>query len=170
MIKSIFLSIVAITFISTLAHSMERKSYVSPDGKYHAIIVALPKAPCGCEENKVILKSKDGKTLCSKSYGSEDGEHGFGVEKAAWTPDSKFFVYSMSSSGGHQSWHYPVDFIAMIDCKIFSLDNLVGPITDPDFTLSDPDNLKAVGRDKLTLDEVQINASLKELMSRANKK
>ena len=37
-------------------------------------------------------------------------EHGYGVTKAVWTPDSHFFVYSLESSGGHEAWHSPVWF------------------------------------------------------------
>jgi hypothetical protein len=92
----------------------------------------------------VIIKTKGGKVLVSKSYGSEDGEHGFGVEKAQWTPDSNFFVYGMSSSGGHQPWRSPVHFISIRDLKIRSLDDYAGIPADPDFKLSSPDRISVM--------------------------
>ena len=108
------------------------------------------------------MKAKSGRILCSRNYGSEDGEHGYGVEKAAWTPDSRFFVYSLSSSGGHQAWHFPTDFISTTDYKFRRLDDFVGPITDPDFTLTAPDIIKTSGRDKTTLDEKNFEVILSE--------
>lgn len=92
----------------------QAKEFRSPDGKYLAIVIPLPKAPHGSGESKIEIHSKDA-IVCSASYSSEDGEHGFGVERAAWSPDSKFFVYSMSSSGGHQAWHFPTYFISVHD-------------------------------------------------------
>ena len=133
------------------------------------IVISLPNV-LGSGECQITIEVKNGKTLCSKSYASEDGEHGFGVEKAAWTPDSKFFVYSMSSSGGHQSWHFPTDFITITDCKIRNLDDYVGPITDPGFVLSAPDNVKTVGRDKSTLEEAHFKVRLSKLVTREKKK
>jgi hypothetical protein len=49
--------------------------------------------------------------LCALDCSSEDSEHGFGIVKAAWTPDNKYFVFSLTSSGGHQSWHFPKHFL-----------------------------------------------------------
>jgi len=157
--------IVALALFSTVVHSAEQKGYLSPDGKYLAYAIPLPKAPYGSGESKIVIKTMSGKTLASKSYGSEDGEHGAGVEKAAWTFDSRFFVYSMSSSGGHQSWHFRTFFISTTDWKIRSLDDYVGPITDPDFVLSAPDTVKTLGREKSTLDEATFEIRLSELLT-----
>jgi dipeptidyl aminopeptidase/acylaminoacyl peptidase len=167
--QTMFISILALVPIPTLVHSAEQKEYLSPDGKYRAYVFSLPNA-LGSRECQITIQVKNGRTLCSKSYASEDGEHGFGVEKAAWTPDSKFFVYSMSSSGGHQSWRFPTDFIPITDCKIRNLDNYVGPITDPGFILSAPDYLKTVGRNKSSLDEAHFKVRLSKLVTREKKK
>lgn len=150
----------------TLAHSAWQKEYVSPNGKYLAYVIALPKARHGNSESKVIIKTRDGKILCTKSYGSKDGEHGFNVEKAAWTPDSNFFVYSMSSSGGHQPWHFPIDFISVADSAVRSLDDYIGPITDPNFELRAPDTIRAVGTQKGIDEEAPLEVRLSELLAR----
>ena len=85
---------------------------------------------------------KFSRVLARRNYGSEDGEHGYGVTKAAWTPDSQFFVYSLESSGGHQSWHTPVQFFWRSENKIISLDDaLKDAVTNPQFLLSAPDCL-----------------------------
>ena len=144
------------------------KQYASPDGKHVVVVLALPKAHYGSGESEIVLKTTDGKILCSKSYGSADGEHGFGVERAAWTPDSQFFVYSMSSSGGHQSWHFPTHVISIRDAKIMDIDNLLGPVTDPDFELKAPNILKAVGRDKKTLNDTTFEVRLSALVGKGS--
>jgi hypothetical protein len=160
----ITISILALILFSTFTYSAEQKEYLSPDGEYRAIVVFLSKSSYGSGENEIFIKTKDGKILCSQNYGSEDGEHGLGVEKAAWTPDSKFFVYSLSSSGGHQAWHFPTDFISITDCKTRRLDDIVGPITNPDFTLTTPNTIKTSGRNKTTLDETDFEVKLSELV------
>ena len=50
-------------------------------------------------ESRIEFKSSDGKIACSLDYSSEDNEHGFRVVKAEWTPDSQYFVFSLTSSG-----------------------------------------------------------------------
>jgi hypothetical protein len=170
MTKKALIVFYAFVSLTVFAHSADPKEYLSPNGKYRAYVIPLPKAPYGSGESKIVIKAQSGKTLCLKSYGSKDGEHGFGVEKAAWTFDSRFFVYSMSSSGGHQAWHFPTHFISTTDWKVRNLDDFVGPITDPSFVLSAPDTLKTAGRDKSTLDEATFEVRLSELVTYQNKK
>ena len=63
--------------------------------------------PVGREhrESRVEIQKSDGTPLCVQNYSSPDGEHGLGVTENRWTTDSRFFVYSTSSSGGHQPYH-----------------------------------------------------------------
>ena len=72
----------------------------------------------------------------------------------------------MSSSGGHQAWHFPTDFIAIQDCRIRRLDQYVGPITDPEFKLRAPDIVRVVGRRKEDLEEAAFNVSLRKLITK----
>lgn len=150
---------------SASADRLEDQKYKSPDGRFIAYVIRLPKAPYGSGESKIIIKTKEGKILCSKDYGSEDGEHGFGVVCAAWTPDSAFFVYSMSNSGGHQPWHFPIDFISTRDFKIRSLDDFVGPIMNPDFQLQSPDIIRAA-KQRDILEESPFEIRLSELLTK----
>jgi hypothetical protein len=174
--KSMRLKIIPLLFVIQLllvsasyAGQKKDQKYESPDGKYIAHVIALPKAPYGSGESEIVIKTKKGKLLCSKNYGSETGEHGFGVESAAWTPDSRFFVYSMSSSGGHQSWTFPIYFISIHDNKVRKLDDYLGPVTDPEFELIAPDIIKAIGRNKNSLDEEKFDAKLGNIL-KSNKK
>lgn len=143
----------------------EFSKYPSPDGRLTAIIVPLPGAHYGAGENRVEIRSQNGSLLFSHSYGSEDGEHGFGVEHAAWTPDSKFFVYSLSSSGGHQAWHFPTDFIETATLHLHRLDEYRGPVTAPDFKVLPPDRVRTVGQRKADMQETTFEVRLSELLS-----
>ena len=167
--KTILMSVFAFVVFFGPGHPAEQKEYLSPDGKYCARVISLPNASYG-GESKVTITDRNGRNLRSKSYVSTDGEHGFGVEKAAWTPDSKFFVYSMSSSGGHQPWHFPTEFISIIDRKVRSLDDYTGPIIDSGFVLSAPNTVKTMVRGKERLNKTRLKISLAELMHRAFEK
>src|SRR5262249_23644314 len=52
-------------------------------------------------ESRVVIRASNSDTLTSKDYSSPRGANGYYVVNAKWSPDSQFFVYSMSSSGGH---------------------------------------------------------------------
>jgi hypothetical protein len=120
--------------------------YQSPNRALRALLVALPNAPYGLGESRVEIRNGKNVLLFSHSFGSEDGEHGFGVAQAAWTPDSQFFVFSLMSSGGHQPWHSPIYFVSRRDNRMRSLDDYLGDITDPNFEVRPPDIVQAVGR------------------------
>ena len=92
------------------------------------------------------------------------------MEKAAWTPDSSFFVYSMSSSGGHQPWNSPVNYISVHDSKVRSLDDYIGAVTEPEFELKAPDTIKAVGSKGGPEEAARFEVSLGKLVAREKKK
>jgi hypothetical protein len=119
----------------------EIEKFLSPDGTIYAL-VRSSKAPEATKESRIELRSQHGRILTSRSYVSKDGEHGHGISKAAWTPDSQFFVYSLESSGGHQGWHTPVSFFSRSKNEIVSLDNaLRDAVTNPQFLVSAPDTI-----------------------------
>lgn len=84
--------------------------YPSPDGMLRALVfpvdISLDATPD--MESRVAIRSRKGDTLASKDYSSPRGFNGYHVVNAQWSPDSKFFVYSMSSSGGHSPWQFPM--------------------------------------------------------------
>ena len=167
----IILIVGSIFLLNPILHADEQREYLSPDGNYHAYVISLPKSHYGSGESRIDLRSANGALLLSKSYGSEDGEHGFGVERAAWTPDSRYFVYSMSSSGGHQSWHFPTYFIATHDFKLHDLDDYLGLITTPDFKLTPPDIIQVVGHSIADLEkEVDFKVTLSDLIKKTPNK
>jgi hypothetical protein len=81
----------------------------------------------GNGESRVEIKDGIGRLLGSQDY-SGGGTQGYHVERARWTPDLAFFVFSMESSGGHQPWHHPTHFFDLRRRKFGSLDTLVDPI------------------------------------------
>src|SRR5262249_44962548 len=85
--------------------------YPSPDGALRALVfpvdVSLYATPD--MDSRVVIRTSKGDTLTSKDYSSPRGANGYYVFNAKWSPDSQFFVYSMSSSGGHSPWSYPDD-------------------------------------------------------------
>jgi hypothetical protein len=149
---------------SATASAGQGHEYPSPDGKFKGIVISTKKSGTGSEESQIEMRGSDGTLLFQNSYESDDGEHGFGVVRAGWSPDSKFFVYSMTSSGGHQAWHFPTNFIAVTDLKIHELDNLLGLITSPDFKFAPPDTIQVMGRTRANIEaERSFSAALKEL-------
>lgn len=108
----------------------------SPDGTLRALVAAS--GPGG--ESRVEIVA-NGRSLIRKSFASADGGHGYSVVHAAWTPDSRFFVFSLTSSGGHQPWLFPTYAYSRRTNRLGSLEGRIGSPTDPDFTLSPPDVL-----------------------------
>jgi hypothetical protein len=113
----------------------------SPDRSLVAIVTYFQKGGAP-GESKVELRTRSGQELAQWSYLSDDGEHGYGVAKMQWTPDSQFFVYSLESSGGHQPWHSPVQYFSRKGTRFLSLDNaLGGAVMNPDFGVAAPDEV-----------------------------
>jgi len=51
-------------------------------------------------QSKIELDSAEYQKLCTLDYSSDAHEHGLGVVKAAWTPDSHYFAIRLTSSSG----------------------------------------------------------------------
>ena len=118
--------------------------YLAPDGGARVVVVPIGKATAHVgSESRIEFRSADNDLLCALDYSSEDGEHGLGVVKAEWTPDSRYFVFSLSSSGGHQPWHAPTEFYSRRDGTIRELDDYFQPgISKADFQLIAPNTVR----------------------------
>jgi hypothetical protein len=109
--------------------------------------VVLPAGKAGTQshnESRIDIYTAKGDKVCSLDLSSDDGEHGYAVAKAAWTPDGNYLVYSLQSSGGHAPWHTPTLFVLMnFDRPVCLLDSyLDNPgITTSDFKLTAPDSV-----------------------------
>lgn len=98
---------------------------------------------CKSYESKIEFYSAEDQKLCTLDYSSEDSEHGFGVVKAGWTSDGNYFVFSLTSSGGHQAWHFPTLFYSVRDLEIHSLESYIeaGGISNGDSHLKSPNTV-----------------------------
>ena len=76
----------------------------------------------GGQESILEFFGKNEAALCTLDFTSDDGLHGFGVGKSAWTKDGRFFVWNMDSSGGHQPWHTPTMFFDSRTSRVRNLD------------------------------------------------
>lgn len=111
----------------------------SPDGRFVATIRSIQKAPTGVPEAIIEIKDSGGKLVAREEFTSKDGEHGLCVEKAAWTADSRFFVFTTTSSGGHQPWQFPTFFFDHRDKKIHRFSDFLAPVAAGGFELKAPD-------------------------------
>jgi hypothetical protein len=117
--------------------------YKTKDGSRMIIIAVKKTNQEAGQESTVGFYSPQNEKLCSLDFSSEDGEHGFSVVKAAWTPDEKYSVFSLTSSGGHQSWHAPTLFYGVHERKIHSLDAYIvaAGISKGNFALESPNTV-----------------------------
>lgn len=135
----------AIAAMMTAGEQKKEREYTAPDGSLRVVVAPVSKEAGRSEyESRIEFRSIDGKIACVLDYSSEDSEHGFGVVKAEWTPDSQYFVFSLTSSGGHQAWHAPTQFFSRKDRKIRTLDDYVAAagISNADFRLVAPNAIK----------------------------
>lgn len=137
--------VVAALLFCAAAGAAPAERHASPDAAVAAIVTTAPPRGAGTGESQVTLRTRGGRVLATRRFASPDGAHGYRVERAAWTPDSQFFVFSLASSGGHQPWRFPTFFFSRRDGRVRLLDDFVGPIATPGFVLSAPDILVLPG-------------------------
>jgi hypothetical protein len=96
-------------------------------------------------ESRVVIRTIEGKTLTSKDYSSPRGTNGYYVARARWSPNSQFFVFSMSSSGGHSPWSFPTWVYSRQKNVFVSLNKMIGdnPTVSDDFSFSGPHTIVA---------------------------
>lgn len=139
----------------------KQRQYTAPDDGVRVVVVPVGKEAGRSEyESRIEFKSSDGEIACALDYSSEDNEHGFGVAKAEWTPDSQYFVFTLTSSGGHQSWHAPTQFLSRKDGTVRSLDDYFTPgISKADFRLVAPNTVETeVWEDKSVPVSIKLDA------------
>jgi hypothetical protein len=131
--------------------------YPSPDKALRAIVF-----PIGMDlhatpdiESRVVIRGDEAKLITSKDYSSPRGTNGYYVVRAKWSPDSQFFVYSMSSSGGHSPWQFPTWVFSREKSRIVSFSDMIGsnPTVSDDFSFTGPHSIKAVTWDKAGSDK-----------------
>jgi hypothetical protein len=114
------------------------RRYASPDKTTIAAVGLCPGTKT--DEGEVHISDALGASRLTRSFTSADGEHGLVIEQAAWSPDSHFFVFTGSSSGGHQPWHSPMFVYSRARNAIYQLDKCIPNIAvvEPGFRISSP--------------------------------
>ncbi len=129
-------------------------------------MISVSRENSGMPESRIEIRTRSGKRVYKKDYSSSDGNHGWVIDSAAWTPDSKFFVFGMYSSGGRRPWHSPVDFYSRRHKRVFSLDKYVGTITDSKFQIRGSDIVKVITRKRVGIEDVEVTVSLGKLLKK----
>ena len=120
---------------SGIATPGQTKSWESPNKAIRAVIIPVGAAGYENSESRIEIRSAVGKLLQSLNLASADHNHGEGVGYAEWTRNARFFVFTTSSSGGHQPWHVATYFYDVAHNRFYSLDAIVGRPIISDFTL-----------------------------------
>ena len=126
MLKLILL--IPFIFVSSVVGFGQTKAYVSAHEGIRAWVV-----PVG-SESRVDVRSASGMLLRRKDLTSRDQRHGEHVHHVEWTAGGRFFVFTTSSSGGHQPWHIATYFYSAGRNRFYSVDAIAGAIIS-DFTL-----------------------------------
>jgi len=120
--------------------------FVSPDNATHALVYATDISLYATPdmESRLVFRSSDGTTLTSQDYSSPRGANGYYVVHGQWSPDSQYFVFSMSSSGGHSPWSFPIKVYAVKKKLIANFSDMIGgPTVSGQFQFSGPHTLVA---------------------------
>jgi len=107
------------------------KTYTSPDGILQAVVVTETTGEYFVDIRVASTK----RILLSRDERSKDGEHGQGMVKAAWTPDSRYFLASTDATGGHQPWARPLWIYSRSKNHVYKVREAVSGV----FTLKPPD-------------------------------
>jgi hypothetical protein len=136
------LFVLATLFVALLraeAQGYGRVVYIAPDATLRASVIPLRIVDGHLSEYAVEIHDSAGKLLRRADYASPDHEHGRDIMHAAWSPDSQFFVFSTTSSGGHSAWHFSTYAYVRSRNAVCYLDDLVGgPLVEPYFSFLSP--------------------------------
>jgi len=131
----------------TSCETLAPELFISPDKVTHALVyptdISLYATPD--MESRVVFRSSDGTTLTSQDYSSPRGANGYYVFHGQWSPDSQYFVFSMSSSGGHSPWSFPIKVFAVKQKQIANFSDMIGgkPTVSGQFKFLGPHTLVA---------------------------
>lgn len=145
--------------------------YASPDATLSALVfpvdVDLHATPD--MESRIVIRTSDGKLLTSKDYSSASGANGYYVVGAKWSPDLQFFVYSMSSSGGHSPWSFPMWVYSRQKNLIADFSAMIGnnPTVSANFTFTGSHTVSATTWEKAGSDNtVPITVDLEDAINK----
>lgn len=126
--------------------------YPSPDKTLLAVVwpVGMDLHASPDIESRVVIRGPEAKLITSRDFSSPRGANGYYVVRAKWSPDSQFFVFSTSSSGGHSPWSFPTWVFSRQKELIVSFNEMIGgnPTVSEDFSFSGPHAVTATTWEK----------------------
>jgi hypothetical protein len=165
--KFMLLRILFVTLLGVapgLVRAQQPQSYESPDGILRVVITPVSKS---CPEDRLVIRKRDGALFYRKDFSSSDCEHGEGIVRGEWSPDSQFFVFNVESTGGHQPGHRPVFFYSRSENKLYRLENYIGYIVAQDFILEAPHIIKTEKQKIIgEMEGVPIKVNLSQILRR----
>lgn len=136
--RSMALSILLAT---SCVHAEGLARFPSPDRQLEVIVLGVPFQHF--EDAESILVARDYETLAPRrataDLTSPSGGHGFDMRGRFWTPDSRFFVATGSSSGGHSAWQARVLVYSRELGDFVNLGDVLGAISNVDDKVQAPD-------------------------------
>jgi hypothetical protein len=148
------------------------EAHPSPDRALRAVVfpVDMDLHATPDMESRIVMRGPNATLLTSKDYSSPRGTNGYYVVRAKWSPDSQFFVYSMSSSGGHSPWSFPTWVYSRQKNLIISFSEMIGgsPTVSDDFSFTGPHTMTAftwekAGSDKRVPVVVDLEAAIRRI-------
>src|SRR5260221_9023286 len=121
--------------MASLVRAEQPQNYKSPDDFFHVRITPAGKI---CPEARLAILNRAGAVLYRKDFSSSGCEHGYVIVRGEWSPDSKFFVFNVESTGGHQPGHLPVYFYSRRENKLYRLEDFIGYIVSRGFSFKTP--------------------------------
>jgi hypothetical protein len=145
--------------------------YPSPDAALRALVFPVDADLYATPdmESRIVVRTREGKLLYSRDYSSPRGANGYYVFAAKWSPDSQFFVYSMSSSGGHSPWSFPMWVYSRQRNLIADFSAMIGnnPTVSGDFKFSGPHTISATTWEKAGSDnKLPISVDLEDAIKK----
>jgi hypothetical protein len=127
--------------------NVKPRIYPSPDGALRALVLPVDVSLYATPdmESRVVIRTGKSDTRISKDYSSPRGANGYYIVEAKWSPDSQFFVYSMSSSGGHSPWSFPMMVYSRQKNRIAGFSDMIHgePTVSGDFRFAGPHTVVA---------------------------
>jgi hypothetical protein len=145
----------------------------SPDKSIRAIVfpVGMDLNASSDIESRVVIRANEAKLVTSMDYSSSRGTNGYYVVQAKWSQDAQFFVYSMSSSGGHSPWSFPTWVFSREKGVIVSLNDMIGvkPTVSGEFSFTGPHTVTVMTRQSPDSDkQVQLAVDLEKAIAKVS--
>jgi len=139
--RIILLLLAGLVFLGAGGTSKKEEKYISPDQSLCVTITStFMEGIAEAAETRVeIQPNKKRKFFGDSKDQFPSSVQKYAVIKAEWTPDSQFFVFSLSSEGRPRAWHFATFFFDRKRNQIRSLDSFIGPVSKSEFVLLPPD-------------------------------